>query len=117
MTFDSILIQASTCYENAQLSPLLGVVHTTSCPDMRLLGIDEAEISTSAIMVLKRSAGDVDILCDAVPNSVPARIENERISWINRFPRLHENAFMEMSNTSQISKSTLASPCRRYEQW
>lgn len=86
----------------------IGVVHTSSCSDLRLLGIDESEISPSAIMVLKRGIGDVDVLCDAIAHALPARSKNEKIQWVNRFPQLLENSFMSViSGLTNIQVETL----------
>lgn len=86
----------------------IGVVHTSNCSDLRLLGIDESEISPSAIMVLKKGIGDVDVLCDAIADALPARSKNEKIQWVNRFPQLLENSFMTViSGLTNIQMETL----------
>lgn len=74
------------------LRPEIGVVHTTSCSDTRLLGIRERELSHSSIVVLKRSIGDLDLLCEAILGSAAARSREESVKWVNKFPQLDENS-------------------------
>jgi DNA-binding NarL/FixJ family response regulator len=89
-------------------SKAIGVVHTSTCSDLRLLGIRESEISASAIIVLKKQIGDIDVLCDAIHRSAAARLNNEEIAWANRFPQLLENAFMAIvSDLTNVQVETL----------
>lgn len=86
----------------------LGVVHTSNCSNLRLIGIDDSEISPSAIMVLKRGIGVIDVLCDAIAQAVPARLRNEKVHWANRFPQLMENSFMSViDDLTNIQVDTL----------
>ena len=86
----------------------IGVVHTSNCSDLRLLGIDECEISPSAIMVLKRGTGDIDVLCDAIAYASKARAQHEEVNWVNRFPHLMENSFMSIiDDLTNIQMETL----------
>lgn len=70
----------------------LGVVHTASCPDLRLIGIHEKDIARSARVVMKKAMADLDILCDAVPDSIRALEANEGTLWVNRFPSTTGNS-------------------------
>ncbi|MBC7464214.1 MAG: response regulator transcription factor [Actinobacteria bacterium] len=86
----------------------IGVVHTSTCSDLRLLGIQECEIAPSALMVMKRRIGDIEVLCDAILHSTLARINNEKILWVNRFPQLLENSFMSVvQDLTNIQVETL----------
>jgi DNA-binding NarL/FixJ family response regulator len=90
------------------ISPGLGVVLTTSCSDLRLLGVADSDIADSTIIVLKRSIGDIDVLCDAIQNATKAKTDEAKVVWINRFPLLQENAHMEIvQNLTNIQINTL----------
>jgi DNA-binding NarL/FixJ family response regulator len=77
---------------------VLGVVHTASCPDLRLIGIQERDIAHSARIVLKRSMSDLDVLCDAVPDSIRAVEANEGAVWVNRYPSTNGNSLYATLN-------------------
>lgn len=79
----------------------LGIVITTACPDLRLLGLLEKDIPAGTQIVLKRSAADLNILCHAVPDSIQALNDNEKMQWVNRFASRYENSFI--SKTSQLT--------------
>lgn len=89
-------------------NPTIGVVHTSTCSDLRLLGIQESEIAPSAILVLKRRIGDIEVLCDAILHASLARANEEPILWANRFPQLIENSFMSVvEDLTNIQVDTL----------
>ena len=51
-----------------KLSSEVGLVLTTACPDLRLLGLRDEEIPVGTQIVLKRSVGDLAVICDAIPD-------------------------------------------------
>ncbi|MDP1712096.1 MAG: response regulator [Candidatus Nanopelagicaceae bacterium] len=75
----------------------LGVVLTTACPDLRLLGLFERDIPIGTQVVLKRSVSDLNILCVAVPASVEAISCNESTQWVNRFISPNEKSFLAIA--------------------
>lgn len=77
--------------------PGLGIVLTTACPDLRLLGLFEKDIPIGTQVVLKRSLSDFSILCTAVPASLVAISSNETTQWVNRFISPHEKSFIAIS--------------------
>lgn len=79
----------------------LGIVLTTACPDLRLLGLYEKDIPAGTQVVLKRSLSDLNALCHAVPDSIQALNDNEKMQWVNRFASRHENSFISL--TSQLT--------------
>ena len=86
----------------------LGVVHTASCPDLRLIGVAERDIARSSRVVLKRAMADLDILCDAVPESVRALEANDGTVWLNRFPSNNGNsAYSTINALTDIQIETL----------
>lgn len=76
----------------------LGLVITSACPDLRLLGLREDDIPEGAQIVLKRSLSDLKAICDAIPDSIHALQCNEEKHWVNRFSSLHEKSFISTVN-------------------
>jgi DNA-binding NarL/FixJ family response regulator len=72
----------------------LGLVITSACPDLRLIGLREDDIPEGAQIVLKRSLSDLKALCDAIPDSIHALQCNEERQWVNRFASRHEKSFI-----------------------
>lgn len=86
----------------------LGVILTTACPDLRLLGLFERDIPVGTQVVLKRSLSDLNILCVAVPASVGAIESNEKTQWVNRFTSPHERSFLAIATLlTDIQAETL----------
>lgn len=75
----------------------LGIVLTTACPDLRLLGLIEKDIPAGSQLVLKRTLADLNILCLAVPASVKAIAGNEKMQWVNRFTSPNEKSFLAIA--------------------
>ena len=88
-------------HELRKLNPKLGIVLTTACPDLRLLGLKEKEIPFGTLVVLKRSVADLDVICEAIPESITACENREAMIWLNDHSSLHDNAF-----TSVLHKLT-----------
>ena len=79
-----------------KLSRNVGLVLTTACPDLRLLGLSAKEIPIGTQIVLKRSVGDLNVICDAIPDSLQAVKLQEKMIWMNNHSSLHENAFISI---------------------
>ncbi len=95
-------------HEMRKTNKALGVVHTTSCPDLRLLSIFERDIAKSARLVLKRSMADLDVLCDAVPDSKRAINADEGVAWSNPASALNgKSPFAALSLLTDIQVETL----------
>lgn len=76
----------------------LGLVITTACPDLRLIGLREDDIPEGAQIVLKRSLSDLKVLCDAIPDSLHALTCNEEKQWVNKYASRHEKSFITTVN-------------------
>jgi DNA-binding NarL/FixJ family response regulator len=83
-------------HELRKLSSEVGLVLTTACPDLRLLGLRDAEIPVGTQIVLKRSVGDLRVICDAIPDSIKAVKYQEKMIWMNDHSSLHENSFISI---------------------
>ncbi|MEK6648279.1 MAG: response regulator [Actinomycetota bacterium] len=79
-----------------KLTSEVGLVLTTACPDLRLLGLEEKEIPVGTQIVLKRSVGDLNVICDAIPDSLQAVKLKEKMIWMNDHSSLHENSFISI---------------------
>ena len=88
-------------HELRKLNPKLGIVLTTACPDLRLLGLTEGDIPLGTLVVLKKSVADLDVICEAIPESLKAVEKKEKMIWLNDHSSLHDNAF-----TSVLHKLT-----------
>lgn len=78
--------------------PNLGLVLTSACPDLRLIGLREDDIPEGAQIVLKRSLSDLKLLCDAIPDSIHALLRNEKKQWVNRYASRYEKSFITTLN-------------------
>jgi DNA-binding NarL/FixJ family response regulator len=76
----------------------LGLVITSACPDLRLIGLREADIPEGAQIVLKRSLSDLNVICDAIPDSIHAQEHKEDKQWVNKSASRHEKSFFATLN-------------------
>ena len=76
----------------------LGLVITSACPDLRLIGLREDDIPQGAQIVLKRTLSDLKALCESIPDSIHALQRNEERQWVNRFASRHEKSFIATVN-------------------
>jgi DNA-binding NarL/FixJ family response regulator len=63
--------------------PDLGIVITTSCPDLRIFGLLEKNIPTGSQIVLKRNFTDISIITLAIAESLIAANEGSQMKWVN----------------------------------
>jgi len=59
-------------------------------------GLEEKDIPMGTQIVLKRSVGDIDIIRDAIPDSIKAIKAKEKMAWMNEHSSLHENSFISI---------------------
>ncbi len=88
-----------------KLNPGLGIVLTTACPDLRLLGITKKEIPSSSQLILKKSINNLEVIADSIAKSAQLAESNDPIVWVDSQGSLHENAFssiLEAMTDTQI---------------
>jgi len=86
----------------------LGLVITSACPDLRLIGLREDDIPQGAQIVLKRTLSDLNALCDSIPDSIHALERNEEKQWVNRFASRHEKSFLtKVNQLTDVQAETL----------
>ena len=78
--------------------PNLGLVITTACPDLRLVGLREDDIPEGSQIVLKRSLSDLNALCNAIPDSIHALQRREGKQWVNKYVSRYEKSFIATVN-------------------
>jgi DNA-binding NarL/FixJ family response regulator len=76
-----------------KLNPKLGIVVTTACPDLRLLGISVKEIPVGSQLILKKSISNLDVIAESINTSVEMAETKQTAMWIDSHGSLHENAF------------------------
>lgn len=88
--------------------PDLGIVITTSCPDLRLFGLLEKNIPHGTKIILKRSVSDLAIITYAIVESISAAKDGSAMKWINIHTSIPENSFISvLSELTDIQIETL----------
>jgi len=76
-----------------KLNPELGIVITTACPDLRLLGILSKDIPTGTKLILKKSISNLEVIAESIRNSVESAVSKAPMAWVDSHGSLHENSF------------------------
>jgi len=80
-----------------KINPLVGLVILESCSDVRFLGDNLNDIPMGTTIILKKSATDILVLCNAIADSKVAANEGLAVSWINGSVSIHEKALQVLS--------------------
>jgi DNA-binding NarL/FixJ family response regulator len=76
-----------------KLNPALGIVFTTACPDLRLLGITTKDVPLGSQMILKKSISNLEVIADSIRNSISIAESKNPVAWVDSHGSPHENAF------------------------
>jgi len=76
-----------------KLNPALGIVFTTACPDLRLLGISTKDVPLGSQMILKKSISNLEVIANSIRNSISIAESNNPVAWVDSHGSPHENAF------------------------
>ena len=76
-----------------KLNPALGIVITTACPDLRLLGISAKDVPVGSQLILKKSISNLEVITDAIRNSISIAENKSPAAWVDSHGSPHENAF------------------------
>ena len=76
-----------------KLNPSLGIVLTTACPDLRLLGIAVKDVPTGTQLILKKSISSLEVIAETIRTSVEIAESKKPMLWVDSHGSLHENAF------------------------
>jgi len=76
-----------------KLNPALGIVFTTACPDLRLLGVTTKDVPLGSQMILKKSISNLEVISDSIRNSISIAESKNPVAWVDSHGSPHENAF------------------------
>jgi two-component system response regulator EvgA len=76
-----------------KLNPALGIVITTACPDLRLLGISAKDLPVGAQLILKKSISNLEIIADSIRSAMAIAESKIPTAWVDSHGSSHENAF------------------------
>jgi len=76
-----------------KLNPALGIVFTTACPDLRLLGVTTRDVPLGSQMILKKSISNLEVIADSIRNSISIAESKNPVAWVDSHGSPHENAF------------------------
>ena len=81
-----------------KIDPKLGIVITTSCPDLRLFGLLERNILKGSRIILKRSVSDLSIITFALAECLSSAQDGSAMKWISLHSTIHANSFLTILN-------------------
>lgn len=91
-----------------KVDPTLGIVITTSCPDLRLFGLLERNIPKGSKLILKRSISDLSVITYALNESITSAKEGAPMKWINLHKLIPEESFVTiLTGLTDIQIETL----------
>ena len=76
-----------------KLNPSLGIVITTACPDIRLLGITSKDLPVGSQLILKKSISNLEIIADSIRKAMEVAESKSPAAWVDSHGSPHENAF------------------------
>ena len=76
-----------------KLNPALGIVFTTACPDLRLLGVTTKDVPLGSQMILKKSISNLEVIANSIRNSISIAESKNPVAWVDSHGSPHENAF------------------------
>ena len=81
-----------------KIDPKLGIVITTSCPDLRLFGLLERNIPKGSRIILKRSVSDLSIITFALAECLSSAQDGSAMKWVSLHSTIHANSFLTILN-------------------
>lgn len=76
-----------------KLQPALGIVITTACPDLRLLGIAAKDVPVGTQLILKKSISNLEVIADSIRDSIKIAESKNPVVWVDSHGSPHENPF------------------------
>lgn len=91
-----------------KIDPALGIVITTSSPDLRLFGLLEKDIPKGSKLILKRSISDLSVITFALNESIASANEGAPVKWIDAHKLVPEESFTSiLTGLTDIQIETL----------
>jgi DNA-binding NarL/FixJ family response regulator len=76
-----------------KLNPALGIVITTACPDLRLLGITAKDLPIGSVLILKKSISNLEIIATSIRKAMEVAESKSPAAWVDSHGSPHENPF------------------------
>ena len=76
-----------------KLNPALGIVITTACPDIRLLGITAKDLPIGSVLILKKSLSNLEIIATSIRKAMEVAESKSPAAWVDSHGSPHENPF------------------------
>jgi DNA-binding NarL/FixJ family response regulator len=91
-----------------KVNPKVGIVIMTSCPDLRLMGLQERDIPRGIKIILKAAVSDLTLITTALSASIEAAEMSSAISWVGTQPLTQENSqITAISELTDVQIETL----------
>jgi DNA-binding NarL/FixJ family response regulator len=91
-----------------KLDSNLGIVITTSSPDLRLFGLLNKDIPKGSKLILKRSISDLSVITYALNESLGSATDGTEMKWINFHKLVPEESFITiLTGLTDIQIETL----------
>jgi DNA-binding NarL/FixJ family response regulator len=91
-----------------KIDPILGIVITTSSPDLRLFGLLNKDIPQGSKLILKRSISDLSVITYALNESLSSATDGTEMRWINFHKLVPEESFITiLTGLTDIQIETL----------
>jgi DNA-binding NarL/FixJ family response regulator len=91
-----------------KVNPKVGIVIMTSCPDLRLMGLQERDIPRGITIILKAAVSDLSLITTALSASIEAAEMSSAISWVGAQPLTQGNSHMTaISDLTDVQIETL----------
>lgn len=91
-----------------KIDPNLGIVITTSSPDLRLFGLLNKDIPKGSKIILKRSISDLSVITYALNESLTSATDGTEMKWINFHKLVPEESFVTiLTGLTDIQIETL----------
>jgi len=91
-----------------KVDPNLGIVITTSSPDLRLFGLLNKDIPQGSKLILKRSISDLSVITYALNESLSSATDGTEMQWINFHKLVPEESFVTiLTGLTDIQIETL----------
>jgi len=79
-----------------KLNPALGIVITTACPDIRLLGITAKDLPIGSVLILKKSISNLEIIATSIRKAMEVAESKSPAAWVDSHGSPHEDAFVSV---------------------
>ncbi len=91
-----------------KLNPTLGIVITTACPDIRLLGITAKDLPIGSVLILKKSISNLEIIATSIRGAMEVAESKSPAAWVDSHGSPHENPFASvLSSMTDTQVETL----------